>query len=294
MTEVVNIEPKIVTAPIKENSDGYLAGQTFASTPAQVSQTVQFSQTQGFVQKRNLQKILQEALIEAELAGEEFYYAFPVKGGVIEGPSIGMAISLMRIWGNLEVETDVEETKDSWIFKVTVKDLETNLKFNTVYRHKKPQKPVGSFAPERWEEMSFQSGQSKALRNALTRVIPRWLQSACLERAKKAIAKMLQNPEKAKKQIIDSFARFKVDKGDLENILGKEIKDWSIDDLIYLKGILNQLVEGVLKPSELKSNSNATEESSVPATPTVSASSSTSAFSKTSTEQKEQKQRLFK
>jgi len=301
MAEVV-IEPKIVTTtPIKESSDKYLMGQSFSgfqnsgfqnATPIQTSQA-----SAQFIQKRNLQKILQEALIEAELAGEEFYYAFPVKGGVIEGPSIGMMVSLMRIWGNLEVETDVEETKDGWIFKVTIKDLETNLKFNTVYRHKKPQKPVGSFAPERWEEMQFQAAQSKALRNALTRVIPRWLQSACLEKAKKAIAKVLQNPEKAKKQIIESFARFKITKEDLENILGIEIKDWSINDLIYLKGILNQLVEGVLKPSDLKSNSSNSEFAEANGSPlsaTHSSSLADSSSPESSTDQREQNQKLFK
>ena len=230
-----NIQPKIVTAfsPTQKVEDTYLIGQQTTT-------------------KRDLKQILAEALFEAEIAGPDFYYAYPLKGTVVEGPSIGMMSSLARIWGNLKIDTETEETQDAWIYKVKVKDLETNLEFNTIYKQRKPKKFPEKMDPARWEDMQFQAGLSKALRNALTKVIPRWLQTACLKKAKEAIIGAIEKPEKTIKNLLMEFGKFKITKEDLEEILGLPITDWGVEEIVSLRGILTQIKEGILRPSEIK------------------------------------------
>ena len=234
--KTLEIHPKIVTtfSPTQKAEDTYLIGQQTTKT------------------KRDLKQILAEALYEAEIAGPDFYYAYPLKGTVVEGPSIGMMTSLARIWGKLKIDTETEETQDAWIYKVRVKDLETDLEFNTIYRQRKPRKFPEKMDPARWEDMQFQAGLSKALRNALTKVIPRWLQSACLKKAKEAIIGMIDKPEKVIKTLILEFSKFNITKEDLEELLGISVTDWTPEEIVTLRGILNQIKEGILRPSELK------------------------------------------
>ena len=90
---------------------------------------------------RNLQIKRKQLLAEARMAGESFYYGWGAGKNKVLGPSIGLAMSAARLWGNCAVDmAPVQDTPDSWIFTAQFIDLETGTTISRQFR----QQPDGS------------------------------------------------------------------------------------------------------------------------------------------------------
>ena len=49
---------------------------------------------------------------------------YPIDGKKIEGPSIGLAMTVAREWGNCAVPVEYYETPSEWVFNAHFVDLE--------------------------------------------------------------------------------------------------------------------------------------------------------------------------
>jgi hypothetical protein len=136
--------------------------------------------------------VLQRSVTEAQLLGDRFFYGWDVNdrqsGGKksIEGISVDGAYMLLRNWTNAVCDVDLVATdEDAYTFKSMFVDLESGATCSRLYRqHRSP--PPGKYDKQRWDDMAFSNGQSRAIRNVICAALPQWLQDRCMDVAQRA------------------------------------------------------------------------------------------------------------
>ncbi len=140
------------------------------------------------VQKpRDLDQVVANVLREAEYAGEDFYYSWGSGKNHVEGASVGLALSVVREWGNCAVETEVEETPTAYLFTGHYIDVEKGFTLSRTHRQSKSAIVYGKLDEERKADIRFQIGQSKAIRNVVNNAMPKWLIAQALQKAKDSV-----------------------------------------------------------------------------------------------------------
>lgn len=141
---------------------------------------------------RDLDLVVKNVFREASHAGKSFFYSWTVKGkggkALVEGPTIGLAQAVFREWGNCTYFIEEEDHGDYWLFSVVPIDLETGVTMPRLMRWRKSS-TKGQYDDQRKLDMSYQSGQSRAIRNAILQIPPRWLIDQAIAKAKTSAAK---------------------------------------------------------------------------------------------------------
>jgi hypothetical protein len=144
-------------------------------------------------QPRSLPVVQSKLLDEAMMAGDLCYYGWGAGKDKIEGPSIKLAAMAARCWGNCATEMQpMQETADAWIFTAAFIDLETGFTMTRQFRQSKKWTIYGKFDAERKDDIRFQIGQSKAIRNVIINVIPAWLIDKAIAKAKEGVRLKIQ------------------------------------------------------------------------------------------------------
>lgn len=195
-------------------------------------------------QPRDKRRVIKEVEFEAELLGPKAYYSWTAKGkqgrSLIEGPTVDLAMVLTREWGNCAARADlVAETDRHYLFDGIFLDLERGVTIVRQFRQVK-ERNLGKMDADRAEDITFQVGQSKGIRNAVLAGIPQWLIDKAVKKAKAAAAKSL-TPER----VIEAFAKWDVDPKALERRVGKASKRWDEMDMAELRGVYQALLDGV-------------------------------------------------
>lgn len=155
----------------------------------------------------------------AQVFGGKWLYRLPFKNkktgktDYVEGPTIGCTLDIARAYGNASVEVGrVEETKDSWIYHATFLDIETGFQLTRPFRQRRNQNIGGMGGDQgRAEDIVFQIGASKAIRN-VTRNALRGLIDEALDRASRRLtAKVEQGYDKAIAYVRDQLAEHDID-----------------------------------------------------------------------------------
>lgn len=243
---------------------------------------------------RDFKKFVQAVTDEAMMAGKAFYYSFPVKSkdkdtgaitrSTIEGGSIGMAMALIRNYGNAAVEIEVAaEDSLTTTFRASVVDMEKGVTIPRLFRYKKtPGKKRGGFDEDRTADADFQIAQSKAMRNAVLKFMPEWLldtlMDACQSSELKAIERMGVVP--AREQMVKVCKGMGVTIPSLLSALEKDkLEDIGAIDLVHVKGMVQAIrdkqatVAELFPPVEAETPSEkTTEKPAEPAAPADSAS----------------------
>lgn len=164
-----------------------------------IQQTKSTYTTAVSVQKpRKIEDVDRRLQQEAALAGEDFYYGWSVKDAKgkasrIEGPSVDLALSAARCYGNCALESlPVQDAGDSWIFTGAFVDLETGFTLTRQFRQSKKSVVHGRLDDERKDDVRFQIGQSKALRNVVINALPPSLIRHALEKAKEGVREKIE------------------------------------------------------------------------------------------------------
>ncbi len=204
-------------------------------------------------QPRNIDSVIKNLMVECEYGGEEFYYSINFGGNRIGGPSIGLALSIMREFGNCAVTMAVEEGPESFIMVGRFIDLEKGFQVERAFRQRKGGAVHGKFDPERKLDIAFQIGQSKCLRNVITNGVPKWLVKRCIDAAKTAVAKNItpEGLEKAKQDAIAWAKRYKVTEETLVEKVGKPVANWINQDIADLRGDFQAIKTGEMSVAEL-------------------------------------------
>ncbi|HMF28720.1 MAG TPA: hypothetical protein VKE42_08115, partial [Candidatus Cybelea sp.] len=122
---------------------------------------------------RDENKVLQKLSMLAAAAGSDWFYRFPVRNNQtqqtdwIEGPSIKLANDVARIFGNNVNEVREIDVGDAWIFYARFTDIETGFSMERAYRQRKSQRSLRTKDADRQLDISYQIGQSKAIRNCI-------------------------------------------------------------------------------------------------------------------------------
>lgn len=201
------------------------------------------------IKPRNLNRVISKCVEEASIAGEEFLYSWKQGGSIIEGLTIGAALSIVRNFGNSFVDVEIEERESAYIFTAYFCDLETGFNLSRSFRQNKasPKTKQGKdiYEGERGTDIIFQIGQSKAIRNVILNAVPRWLATKVLDEAKNNAMATINNmgEVKARELILKKITNLKVDLTRIEAIYGKA-KSWDKIKLVQLSSALRSLENG--------------------------------------------------
>jgi hypothetical protein len=193
-------------------------------------------------------------------------YAKPTGGKAIKGPSIRFAELAVREWGNLMVETSVVyEDRDIRRVNVRCIDLQTNSTFSrdiqvkkTVERKNAKDRDVISSRQNSYNETVYivratddemQNEESKAVskvvRNEGLRLIPADITDEALEVARETLAKKdAEDPQAARKRVIDAFAAIGVRSVDLAAYLGHPVAQLVPAELDTLRALHRAIADG--------------------------------------------------
>jgi hypothetical protein len=216
------------------------------------------------VQKpRELKDVVRRCVEEAELAGDSFYYRWEVestdkktgkkKKGYIEGPSINLALAAVRNFGNMAVhQMPVQETRTSWIFTAAVIDLETGFTLERQFRMDKNFTIYGQMDSFRKDDIRFQIGQSKAIRNAVMNSVPAGLVDKMLAAAKNSVRTKIEERikqvggdiQKVIAEMLVAFGKHGVTQEMIAGKIGLARDKWDVETLTMLSGDLKALVSG--------------------------------------------------
>jgi hypothetical protein len=223
-------------------------------------------------QPRDLKVALKRCVDEAELSGDLFYYNWSVKTKradgsqkleVIEGPSYPLAKSALRNFGNCDAGMlPVQETQNAWIFTGRFIDLETNSSITRQFRQDKKHIVYGKIDEARKEDIRFQIGQSKCLRNVILAGIPEALTEKMMTVAKTALRNKIDDRierakrkgggiETVKEEIIAAFEKYSITKDMIEKKFDLPFKAWDAETLTRLSGDLSALQHNSETPDTL-------------------------------------------
>lgn len=246
-------EMATVSGPVLDQAESQLALRGIPNVPVQ--QVKNRYTTAMSVQKvRNLPDVDRRANEEAAMLGADSFYAWGQGKDRVEGPSVKLAMALVRIYGNCAVDLDeVQESRDAWIFTARFVDLETGFTLSRQFRQSKTWTVYGKFDEARKEDIRFQIGQSKATRNVILNALPSWLVSHAIDRAKggvrDAIERAIADPKIGMEKVIDKAIRVLGELGVPENrilaTMGRSLKGaLTVEDLVVLQGNAAALKSG--------------------------------------------------
>ncbi|MFA5346466.1 MAG: hypothetical protein WC315_09370 [Candidatus Omnitrophota bacterium] len=202
------------------------------------------------VQKqRNLEQVLQRCLVEAAIAGDDFYYSWVQGGKPIEGGTVGAALCIARNFGNSAVDVKVDENPYAYIFTGYFIDLETGFNLSRVYRQNKASLKTKDgrdiYTGERGADVIFQIGQSKAIRNVIFNAMPSWLIDRVLRKAKENVIEKFKKmgKEEAKGRILNKMASLKIDLERVEKVYGKP-SSWELEEFVKISGAIRSIEDG--------------------------------------------------
>lgn len=214
---------------------------------------------------RSISRVTANVLEEAKLAGASFYYGWTAKkkdGGTekIEGPSIDLAMCMARNYGNCALDIEEDETLDHYRFKGVFIDLESGFTCPRLFRQRKSQN-IGMKDQGRAEDIVYQIGQSKAVRNCIVRAMPTWLSDQAIEEAKKAELSRIkpENIALARGKTLEFFRQYGVTQDRIEVKIGAVIDSWTAQNIVDLRGMATALKEGRISAIELFPEATTTE-----------------------------------
>lgn len=206
-------------------------------------------------QRRNIERFLQRMKVMAQMAGETYRYQFPVKtkgGGTktIEGGTIDLANDLVREYGNCMIDPRVVETPSHYIFYVRFIDYETGFCLTRAFRQRKGQQTINT-DKERAEDIVFQIGQSKAIRNVILNALGTYADFAYDEAKNSLITKIGKDLPGWRTKITDRAKERGYDMARIEKAVGKPITDWLAPDIARVVAELKSILDGMASFDDL-------------------------------------------
>ncbi len=237
---------------LMEREEGSVAGDVLSRGGALMQVRTQYATAVAVQKPRKLAEVERRFMDEAALAGEEFYYGWRAGKDTIEGPSVKLAMSVARCWGNCAIDAmPVQELPDSWIFTAAFIDLETGFTLTRQFRQSKKWTVFGKLDDERKDDVRFQIGQSKAARNCILNALPSFLVSKGMAKAREGVRVKIEAfvKEKGIAAAVDMVLRALAKQGAKEPIVLAKLgiadrKAIDVEALVILRGDLSALENG--------------------------------------------------
>lgn len=226
-----------------------------------VSQSREIAEIQGAMtiakrfprdQKVSLDRIL--VACRRKGLAEKAVYMF-VKGKTeISGPSIRLAETLAREWGNLQFGVrEIEQRNGESTVEAYALDLETNVKCSKVFqvRHFRDTKSGGYAINDQREIYELVANQgSRRMRACILGLLPGDIVEAAVEECEKTLKTGCEETSEETQKLLDAFDKFQVTKEMIENRIQRNLESITSIQIVDLRKIYNSLKDGMSKPSD--------------------------------------------
>lgn len=197
----------------------------------------------------------------------------------IEGLSIRFAEEAIRLWRNIKtLQTTIYDDPQKRIVKVTVIDLESNISYSKEFVIEKTVERKNAIGRDVVYERVNSSGEkvsivtatedeimnkeaalaSKTIRNNGLRLIPDYVLTEAIEIIRAIVKSQVdQDPDKAKRDVVDNFAKLNISVKQLEDYLSHPIAELVSGEIVALKEVYNSLLEGNVTWMEIMEIKNA-------------------------------------
>lgn len=182
------------------------------------------------------------------------------------GPSIRFAEEMLRCWKNVITQaTAIYDDPSKRIVKITVRDLEANLTYSkevtlekTVERTNGRDREVLGQRTNSYnqivnivrtteDELTIKEAAltSKIIRNNGLRLIPQHIVEEAMNKVEEMIRdKVTKDPNSERKSILDGLSGRGVLPSEVEKYIGCPVAQFTADDLVQLRDILNSIEDG--------------------------------------------------
>lgn len=255
------VEPVEVTKDqIDEAFGGGTRGSPAAAQTTGMVRPMEHFQLPSLAPERDELKVLDKLIKLAAAAGDDWFYRFPVNRNVkdpetgkwvkvreyIEGPSIKCANNVARIYGNCLVDCRLgQETPDAWVFYAMFADRETGFTMVRAFKQRKRQN-IGMGDEGRAEDIVFQIGQSKAIRNIIDNALEQFTSRAFDEAKKSIVNRIAGKMDETRAWIRAELAKLKpaVAVERVERVRLRKIDQWTSADMALIYAELQAIHDG--------------------------------------------------
>lgn len=185
--------------------------------------------------RRDEGRIRQKIRELAAMAGEEWYYRWPVKNkrdkrtDWVEGPSIKCANALVMLYGSCRVDCRFQDIGTHWVFYAQFVDYESGTEVVRPFQQRKSSGRMGDDV-ERNLDIAYAMGVSKAERNVVVNALQAFADFA-VEQAKQALTDKIGNDLERYRRIISERVAKHVEIARVEAIVGRPAKEWLAADI---------------------------------------------------------------
>lgn len=208
---------------------------------------------------RNHQKLMSTLGSLCAIFGDKYLWGWEVKAKQkdgsykkewIEGGTVDLAYDLAREYGNNSTEVREVESPSHFTFYARFTDLETGVTTERAFRQRKSQNMGAGMGADRAQDMVYQIGQSKAVRNVILKALSSYGEW-CIEEAKKNQNKGIkENPQKYLESIDRALVKFDIDIEVVEKSIGRKKADWITRDIAGVFQKMKAVNDGILTADE--------------------------------------------
>jgi hypothetical protein len=205
---------------------------------------------------RDEDKIFTKLAIVAARAGTDWFYRYPVRNNRenrtdwIEGPSIKLANDIARIFGNCAVEVRELDVGDAWVFYSRFTDIETGFSMERAYRQRKSQTSIKTKDYDRQQDIAYQIGQSKAIRNVVVNSLQIYSDFAFEEARNSLVDKIGKDIGAWRARTVEGLLKMPVELARAERIVGRPSKDWLATDIAQIIAVMKAVHDGMATVDE--------------------------------------------
>jgi len=210
------------------------------------------------VQPRDVSSVMKRLQVHANTFGDDYVYSWPVhdrknkRTEIIEGPTIKLAMDLVREYGNCRIGQRVEDVGSHWIIYAQFLDLETGFGLERPFQQRKSQ-GTGMKDADRQADIVFQIGVSKATRNVIVNAL-RGFADYMIDEAKTGLLKKFESDDAKQKAhgFIDRvMERHNIAELRVTAVLGRARDKWTIRDLARVYMEMKGIHEGLTVVDEI-------------------------------------------
>lgn len=259
MTDTEILEPKKdYLAPLEEHAEGVTEGISVINT-AEINQMIATAHRYPRSITAFRRKVYEMVTLDVETA-ESCIYAIPRDGKIIDGPSIRFAEILCVGWGNYRASTETVPPVTGDRF-VLAQGMFFDLETNGAIQAKVMRRIVGKSTKEHPNGKPFgddmigttgNAAASIALRNAITRGIPKALWKELFDEAKKVAGGSAQTFGVRRDRVMKELGIQGATPDQIFLLLGvKGIEDLQTEHLVHLRGLQNAIKDGEITVDEV-------------------------------------------
>jgi len=205
---------------------------------------------------RNEMEVVDKVMIACQRPSlaETALYTYSRGGTDISGPSIRLAETIFRLWGNAACGVrELESGSDESVLEAYAVDYETNVRQSKVFtvKHERTTKNRTyklEDSRDRYENLA--NFGARRLRAAMLALIPADIIEAAVSQVEQTLKAKADTSPEALKKLVDAFESYKVTKEQIEKRIQRRIDAITPAQIVSLRKIYNSLKDGMSSPAD--------------------------------------------